>query len=88
MNLPDVPPTFRKPSATERPWWWRLERADGTEVADADLPADLTGQWFGNRGDAESWVGEAYGDLAAAGVDQVVLLELERTVYGPMSLHP
>jgi hypothetical protein len=32
-------------------------------------------------------VGEAYGDLAAAGVDAVTLLEYDREVYGPMSLH-
>ncbi|WP_336276164.1 hypothetical protein [Nocardioides sp. B-3] len=31
--LPDQPPTFRPPSATERPWSRRLEDAAGNEVA-------------------------------------------------------
>ena len=85
MNLPDQPPTFRRPSAAERPWWWRLEDAAGEEVA---VSGDLADQRFSNQADAESWVGETYADLAAAGVDAVVLHEHDRRVYGPMSLHP
>ena len=85
MNLPDQPPTFRRPSAAERPWWWRLENAAGEEVA---VSGDLADQRFSNQADAESWVGETYADLAAAGVDAVVLHEHDRRVYGPMSLHP
>jgi len=30
VNLPEQPPTFRPPTAAERPWWWRLEDASGT----------------------------------------------------------
>ena len=82
--LPEQPPTFRQPTAAERPWWWRLEGPDGAEV---EVTGELAGQRFASQGDAESWVGEIWSDLAAEGVDAVVLFELERRVYGPMSLH-
>ena len=84
MNLPDQPPTFRRPTAAERPWVWRLEDASGTEV---EVTGELADQRFVSQADAESWVGEVYGDLAAVGVDAVVLFEHERRGYGPMSLH-
>lgn len=84
MNLPDQPSTFRQPTAAERPWWWRLEDKAGAEISVAD---DLAGQRFTNQADAESWVGETWSELASEGVDQVTLLEHERVVYGPMSLH-
>lgn len=84
MNLPEQPPTFRPPSAAERPWWWRLEDADGAEV---EIAGDLAGQRFASQADAESWVGEVFADLAAEGIDGVTLFEDERQVYGPMSLH-
>ncbi len=32
LMLPGQPPTFRQPSASERPWWWRLEDASGEAV--------------------------------------------------------
>ena len=85
MNLPDQPPTFRAPSAAERPWWWRLEDAAGAEVAVAEEHAD---QRFVSQADAESWVGETWADLAAEGVAGVTLFEGDRVVYGPMSLSP
>lgn len=81
--MPDEPTTFRQPSATDRPWWWRLEDADGSEV----VAEEFAGQRFGSQADAESWVGEIWADLAEAGVDGVTLFEHERQVYGPMSLH-
>ena len=84
MNLPDQPPTFRQPSATERPWWWRLEDADGAEVT---VSSEYAGRRFASQADAESWVGEIWADLAEAGVAAVTLIEAERVVYGPMSLH-
>ena len=83
MNLPEQP-TFRPPSPAERPWWWRLEDASGSEVT---LTGDLAEQRFASQADAESWVGETWSDLAAEGVDAVVLFEQDRRVYGPMSLH-
>ena len=48
----------------------------------------MTGERFPSQADAESWVGEAWQDLLGQGVDQVSLLEDDRVVYGPMSLHP
>lgn len=63
---------------------WRFEAADGTPVS----PASAGGDRFPSQADAESWVGEAWPDLLADGVDQVVLVEGDRVVYGPMSLHP
>jgi hypothetical protein len=84
VNVPDQPPTFRAPSPTERPWWWRLEDNAGGEVA---VEGELADQRFPSQADAESWVGETWSDLAAQGVDAVTLFEHEREVYGPMSLH-
>ena len=84
MNLPEQPPTFRPPTAAERPWSWRLEDSSGGEVL---VPAEYAGRRFASQADAESWVGETWADLAEAGVDAVTLLEHDRVVYGPMSLH-
>jgi hypothetical protein len=85
VSLPDPPSTFRQPSPADRPWWWRLENAAGAEVT---VSEELLGQRFASQADAESWVGEIWSDLAAEGVDAVVLFEHDRRVYGPMSLHP
>ena len=84
MSLPDQPPTFRSPSPTERPWYWRLEDAAGAEV---DVSSEYVDQRFASQADAESWVGEIWAELAAEGVDGVTLFEHDRQVYGPMSLH-
>jgi hypothetical protein len=43
---------------------------------------------FASQGDAESWLGENWRALLEAGVDQVTLLDDDRTEYGPMTLHP
>lgn len=80
--LPGQPPTFRPPSASERPWWWRLEDSSGAEVVVEGYEHRFTTQ-----GDAESWVGEIWAELAEHGVDAVTLFEHDRQVYGPMSLH-
>lgn len=61
-------------------WHWRFESADGATL---DNPASPP---HPNQSDAESWLGEQWRDLAAAGVAQVTLLDGERKVYGPMSL--
>jgi len=66
------------------PWTWRYEKADGTVITTADLQEAI----FASQGDAESWLGENWRALLAAGVDQVLLLDDTRTEYGPMSLHP
>ena len=65
-------------------WSWQLEAADGTVVSARGLPAET----FPSQSDAESWLGENWRALLAAGVDQVTLLEDGRAEYGPMSLHP
>ncbi len=62
-------------------WTWRYEDADGRPV-----PAPPPTESFGTKGDAESWLGEAYPDLAEDGVSAVTLFEGDREVYGPMSL--
>lgn len=41
---------------------------------------------FPTQGDAESWIGETWRELAADGVEAVTLFEDDRDVYGPMSL--
>jgi len=63
---------------------WRLESSDGSVVT----PPGVADDRFPSQADAESWVGEAWADLLGEGVDQVSLLEGDRVVYGPMSLHP
>ena len=63
---------------------WRYESLDGSPVTTAGLPQER----FPTQADAESWIGESWRELLDGGVDQVTLLEGDRTVYGPMSLHP
>lgn len=60
-------------------WTWTLESAGGDVVGRSEE--------FESRGDAESWIGEAFGGLVTDGVDQVRLFDGEDEVYGPMSLH-
>jgi hypothetical protein len=67
-------------------WRWRLLDAAGEQVT-APETAPEPGPRFTSQSDAESWVGEVWQELAAEGVDAVVLLEGDREVYGPMSLH-
>jgi hypothetical protein len=65
-------------------WTWQLESADGTVLSARGLPVET----FSSQSDAESWLGENWRSLLAAGVDQVTLFEDGRTEYGPMSLRP
>lgn len=65
-------------------WTWRYEGPDGSPVQPGgDLPAS-----FPSQSDAETWLGESWRELRDGGVKQVVLLEGEREVYGPMGLDP
>ncbi len=66
-------------------WTWRYEIADGSPHPD---PAVDVVDGFPSQADAETWIGEVWQDLLAGGVDAVSLLEGDRVVYGPMSLHP
>lgn len=61
-------------------WTWRYETAEGEHTGDSDP--------FDSRGDAETWLGETFDELRDDGVDQVVLLDGDTHVYGPMGLHP
>ncbi|MFH8793012.1 hypothetical protein [Streptomyces sp. NPDC017941] len=63
-------------------WTWRFEKADGTEVQPAVQPEEFTTQ-----GDAETWLGEHWKELAEGGADQVSLFEDDKEIYGRMSLH-
>jgi hypothetical protein len=60
-------------------WIWAFETSTG----------EVTGrsETFESRSEAESWVGETFGDLLEQGIDQVRLFDGETEVYGPMSLH-
>ncbi len=60
-------------------WTWAYETADGSVTGRSEE--------FDNRGDAESWVGEAFSDLLDQGIDQVRLFDGDTEIYGPMSLH-
>lgn len=52
---------------------WRYLREDGTETG--------TSEPFADREAAEAWMGEAWQDLLAGGVEQVVLMDGDRRVY-------
>ncbi len=65
-------------------WTWRYEKADGQALTAKSLPRET----FPSQSDAETWLGERWRSLLAAGVDQVRLYEDDHAVYGPMSLHP
>ena len=43
---------------------------------------------FASQGEAETWLGEFYPELIAAGVLTVSLYEGDRLIYGPMNLAP
>ncbi|CRK55668.1 hypothetical protein [Alloactinosynnema sp. L-07] len=60
---------------------WRYENASGDAIEGPSLT-------FEDQTEAEEWFSTTWSDLLALGVDQVVLLEGETEVYGPMSLHP
>lgn len=62
------------------PWSWRYEGTDGQ-------PASGPAETFSSQADAESWIGQAWRELAANGVTAVVLVEDDRVEYR-MSLTP
>ncbi len=65
-------------------WHWRYQDDGGALVDPAQAPrADA----FSTQSDAETWLGEIWRELLAAGVASVTLLDGERRVYGPMGLH-
>lgn len=68
-------------------WTWTYLDADGMALA-AKADTSLTATEFPTQADAESWVGEAWHDLVADGVDSVTLNCDGAPHYGPMSLRP
>jgi hypothetical protein len=64
-------------------WTWRYQNSDGLVISPDEAPEP---EMSPTQGDAETWLGESWRELADAGVDAVVLLEDGREVYGPMSL--
>lgn len=68
-------------------WTWRYSVGSGAVVDPAGLRGIESAE-FSSKSDAESWLGENWRDLGAAGVDTVTLIEGDRVDYGPMSLHP
>jgi hypothetical protein len=76
---------FSERAGSNAVWHWRLLGVDGEEVA---VDPGVAGRppRFASQGDAESWIGESWRELAEQGVASVVLLEGDREVYGPMSL--
>jgi hypothetical protein len=63
-------------------WTWTYADADGREVTGE--PTTTTA--FPTQGDAESWFGEVWHELADAGVASVTLHRDGAVVSGPMSL--
>jgi hypothetical protein len=61
-------------------WAWRYEGANGQSQA-------ATSETFPSQSDAESWLGQSWRELVAAGVVTAILLEDERVEYR-MSLLP
>jgi hypothetical protein len=68
-------------------WHWRFEDASRAALDVAEGSTASQGVGFPSQSDAESWIGEVWRELVEEGVDQVTLLECDREVYGPMSLH-
>ncbi|MFJ9556486.1 hypothetical protein ACIRPH_21940 [Nocardiopsis sp. NPDC101807] len=64
-------------------WTWRYFEADGADPLAEGLPSES----FTSRGDAESWLGENWQELAEGGVGRVALMEEGREVYA-MALEP
>ena len=73
-------------AGSQAAWRWQLLDADGADVSGQHDPTGRELR-FPSQGDAETWIGEAWRELADAGVDAVTLFEADREVYGPMSLH-
>ncbi|MBC9821050.1 hypothetical protein [Terrabacter sp. MAHUQ-38] len=63
-------------------WSWLFLDAHG-ETMEGEA---LTTTGFPTQSDAESYLGESWRDLLAAGVEAVTLRENGIVVYGPMSL--
>ncbi|MDS1269497.1 hypothetical protein RIF23_04205 [Lipingzhangella sp. LS1_29] len=63
-------------------WTWRCAGSDGQVL---DL-GEINTETFPSRGDAETWLGENWQDLAEAGASHVTLVQDDDTVVYTMSL--
>lgn len=63
-------------------WHWTYEDARGSVMSGVQLVTSR----FPTQSDAESWLGEQWRALFAAGVAAVTLHHNDATVYGPMLL--
>lgn len=61
-------------------WSWQYEDAEGAPMEGPD-------ETFASQADAESWLGQAWRDLVAAGAASATLTEDDRVEY-KMSLAP
>jgi hypothetical protein len=84
--MPEPSGFLSERSSGHAAWHWVLLDASGADVTDEVLSPGSAPR-FTAQGDAETWVGEAWRQLAEKGVDAVSLYEADRLVYGPMSLH-
>ncbi len=85
-NSPEPSGFLPERSGSRAAWHWQLLDAAGADISD-DVATPGPPPRFAAQGDAETWVGEVWRELVEAGVDAVTLLEGDRHVYGPMSLH-
>jgi hypothetical protein len=73
-------------------WQWRYTQvADaavdpGGHEAPSEPPRLPKNEMFPTQSDAETWLGEQWRTLSAAGVVSATLLDGDRVVYGPMAL--
>jgi hypothetical protein len=63
-------------------WVWRCLDAGGSQLSAPEVESPA----FSAQGDAETWLGESWRELADAGVSAVVLVHDGHDVYGPMDL--
>ena len=85
MNLPEQPATFRQPTPSERPWWWQLHDAAGTDALAPEEYSTSGSRPFPGGRRSRGWA-RSGPSWPAAGVASVTLFEHDRAVYGPMSL--
>jgi len=77
-------------------WSWTLAGADGAPleaspagaVPGGDQAPQQPAAGFPVQADAETWMGESWRALLAAGVEQAWLRQGDAPVYGPIALRP
>lgn len=69
------------------PWTWTYLDVEGAPAIPGNAQESASAG-FPSQGDAETWLGTEWRDLAQAGVESVTLQRDGAVVYGPMSLRP